>query len=162
MNRIIRLITLAGFLLVVAAGCRTSPIKNLNEATIPAASEQTPTLDEVTQRILSAGKKLGWSMNAERSGHIVGSLQFRMYAAIVDIPYNETRYSILYKDSANLKYDAETSTIDSSYGCLVRNLHASIQREFGKTVELTCDLTPISSSQRLLDTYDYSAIYFPY
>jgi len=124
-------VLLAGLILVLAAGCRTGPIMDVKDAAIPAAVGQNLTLDEVAKGIVAAGAKHGWSMKIESPGHIVGSLLLRSHMAVVDIPYTRTSYSIMYKDSSNLKYDADSKTIHSNYSGWVRNLHVAIQREFG-------------------------------
>ncbi|MGH7146370.1 MAG: hypothetical protein ACREIJ_00500 [Nitrospiraceae bacterium] len=124
-------VLLASFVLVVAVGCRTGPIIDVKDAAIPAAVGQNLSLDEVAKGIVSAGAKHGWSMKIESPGHIVGSLMLRSHMAVVDIPYTTTAYSIVYKDSRNLKYNADSKTIHSNYSGWVRNLHVAIQREFG-------------------------------
>ncbi|MCA9469516.1 MAG: hypothetical protein KC643_29300 [Nitrospira sp.] len=124
-------ILFAGLILVILGGCRTAPIYNVNEASIPNAIGKELPLEEVTKGIVAAGAKHGWAMNVEKPGKIVGTLGVRGHVAIVDIIYNTKSYSITYKDSNNLKYDKEDSTIHSNYNAWIRNLHVSIQRNFG-------------------------------
>lgn len=122
---------LAGLVLLILVGCRTSPIMDIKDAAVPAAVGQKLTMDEVAKGIVAAGAKHGWAMKIESPGHIVGTLLIRSHMAVVDIPYSESSYSILYKDSSNLKYDADGKTIHANYSGWVRNLHVAIQREFG-------------------------------
>jgi hypothetical protein len=103
----------------------------IRDAAIPAAVGQNLTMDQVAKGIVAAGAKHGWAMKTERPGHIVGTLLIRSHMAVVDIPYTASSYSIIYKDSSNLNYDAGSKKIHANYSSWVRNLHVSIQREFG-------------------------------
>lgn len=124
-------ILFAGLVLLILVGCRTSPIMDIKDAAVPAAVGQKLTMDEVAKGIVAAGAKHGWAMKIESPGHIVGTLLIRNHMAVVDIPYGTSSYSIIYKDSSNLKYDADSKTIHANYSSWVRNLHVAIQREFG-------------------------------
>ena len=49
------------------------------------------------------------------------------HTAIVEIPYTTKTYSIIYKDSTNLKYDAEKQTIHENYRGWIQNLDNAIK-----------------------------------
>lgn len=131
MNLHVKSILLAGLALLILVGCRTNPIIDIKDAAVPAAVGQKLTMDEVAKGIVAAGAKHGWAMKIESPGHIVGTLLIRGHMAAVDIPYTVSSYSIIYKDSSNLKYNANDKTIHANYSSWVRNLHVAIQREFG-------------------------------
>ena len=76
--------------------------------------------------IIAAGAGLGWAMNSTEPGHIVGTLNVRSHGAVVDIPYTTESYSILYKDSTNLKYSS-SGTIHSNYNGWIQNLNRAIK-----------------------------------
>lgn len=136
MKRTARSVLLAGLVLIVLAGCRSGAILDIRDAGIPATVGQTMTMDDIAKGILAAGSKHGWTMAIQTQGHIVGTLILRKHTAIVDVFYSTTSYSILYKDSTNLKYDPATKTIHANYSSWVRNLHTAIQQELrgaGKT-----------------------------
>jgi hypothetical protein len=59
-------------------------------------------------------------------GHIIGTLLIRSHTAIVDIYYTTTSFSIVYKDSTNLKYDANNKTIHHNYNNWIHNLERAI------------------------------------
>jgi hypothetical protein len=80
--------------------------------------------NDVRNAILQAGTAQGWQMQAVRPGLISGTLNIRNHMAQVDIPYDRSRYSILYRDSDNLKYDG--SNIHSNYNGWVQNLRNAI------------------------------------
>jgi hypothetical protein len=104
-------------------GCRTAPVYNVENA--PVEISPTSTVKDVKRAIISAGAGLGWQMNEESPGHIVGTLILRKHMAKVDISYSKTSYSIIYKDSAELSYDG--STIHSNYNGWIQNLDRAIK-----------------------------------
>ena len=131
MNFKIHMVLLTGFVLVVAGGCKTGTILDIRDAGVPTAVGHNVAMDDVAQGILSAGSKLGWTMAVQTQGHIVGTLVIRRHTAVVDIFYSTSSYSILYKDSSNLKYDATRKSIHPNYTSWIRNLHTAIQKELG-------------------------------
>jgi len=59
-------------------------------------------------------------------GHLEAQILVRSHEAKVDIFYDEAMYSIIYKDSVNLKYD--NGLIHKNYNKWIRNLDIDIQR----------------------------------
>ncbi|MES2563578.1 MAG: hypothetical protein V4637_12710 [Pseudomonadota bacterium] len=120
-----------GVLMVVASllvgGCATQPVMNVTQSSI-ASRKANLGVDEVRQSILTAGSRLGWEMRVDRPGHITGRFLVRNHAAIVDIDYTPTNYSIKYRDSINLDYDG--SNIHRGYNRWIQNLDQAIQVEF--------------------------------
>jgi hypothetical protein len=127
MKRTMGRILLACLALMVISGCRTSTVQNVTDTSIVNATGKQLSLDDVTRAIVEAGAEHKWSMTVEKPGHIVGRLNLRSHTAVVDIPYSTTSYSILYKDSTNLKYDEADKTIHSNYNGWVQNLDAAIK-----------------------------------
>jgi hypothetical protein len=85
------------------------------------------TIDDVGKAIQNGGNSLGWAMEQKYEGLIIGTLNIRTHMAQVKIPYSSTSYSIIYKDSTNLKYDAEKKTIHSNYDGWIQNLNNQIR-----------------------------------
>ncbi len=106
---------------MLLSGCAPTPIRDIENAPVNA-SRADYDLSDVTNAIKSAGIGLGWQMKEETPGHIVGTLNLRSYVAVVDITYTLDDYSISYKDSTNLRYDAGSNAIHSSYNRWIRNL----------------------------------------
>jgi len=131
MNTKAQAVLFAGLVLLMLAGCRTGTILDIRDAGVPASVGQNITMDAVAQGIMSAGSKHNWTMAVQTQGHIVGTLALRRHTAVVDIFYSTKSYSILYKDSTNLKYDATRKTIHANYTSWIRNLHEAIQKELG-------------------------------
>lgn len=113
--------------IITVAGCRTAPIYNVQQAAIPTTSSKEVKEDDVKNAIIRAGSSLGWNMSAPQPGKINGSIQVRDHQAVVEIPYSATSYSILYKDSQNLKYNG--NTIHSNYNSWVQNLDRAIKTQ---------------------------------
>lgn len=112
-------------LLVILAGCRSNPVFNITDAPIEIESKHSST--DIKKAIIRAGAGLGWQMEAEKAGHIVGTLYLRTHVAIVDIKYTNKNYSITYKSSENLGYDGKN--IHKNYNSWVQNLNRSIQAQ---------------------------------
>jgi hypothetical protein len=123
MNRKIVLI----FLVLVVAlgiGCRTSLIRNVENAPITLQEGQNPSMKEIEKAIIVAGAGLGWRIKPVSPGNLVGTLALRDHVAVVDIKVDTEKYSITYKDSTNLKYDG--TNIHSNYNGWIQNLEKSI------------------------------------
>ena len=121
----------AGLLLIAAlAGCRTSEVYNVQEASLstPPAAEMM----QVENAIRRAGGGLGWQIkraDPQQPGHLIGRLPIRSHVAVVDIKHNTETFSISYKDSTNLDYDSEEGKIHSNYNGWIQNLREAIVRE---------------------------------
>jgi hypothetical protein len=114
--------------LVAVTGCRGGgEIYNVKDAPVMTASGNSPSLEDVQKAIITAGTLLNWNMAVVKPGHIVGTLNVRSHQAVVDIMYNSKTYSITYKDSTNLKYDAEKKTIHEQYRNWIQNLDNNIR-----------------------------------
>jgi len=121
-------VLLIGILCLAAVGCRGGgQIYNVQDAPITTATGKAVTLDQATKSIIEAGTGLKWNMAIIKPGHIVGSLNIRTHQAVVDITYNTKAYSITYKDSSNLKYDAARKTIHEQYRTWITNLDNAIK-----------------------------------
>lgn len=114
--------------LVAVTGCRSGvEIYNVKDAPIHTASGSTPSLEDVQKAIITAGTGLNWSMTVVKPGYIVGTLNIRSHTAVVDIMYNAKTYSITYKDSTNLRYNAEKKTIHEQYRSWIQELDNNIR-----------------------------------
>ena len=113
---------------VVMIGCRGGgQIYQIQDAPVQTATGKAPTMDEVQKAIVSAGVGLGWQMAVAKPGEIVATLNIRSHQAVVSIPYSTKNYSILYKDSTNLKYNAEKQTIHENYSGWIQRLDGAIR-----------------------------------
>lgn len=104
-------------------GCRSAPIYNVEQS--PIGVSAAASLKDIQKTIITAGAGLGWKMKEQVPGTITGTLNLRKHMAVVEIPYSNTEYSIIYKDSAELGYDG--SSIHKNYNGWVQNLDRAIQ-----------------------------------
>lgn len=118
----------AASLLLVLIGCRGAvPIYNVGES--PVVTNKAATTEAVQQAITRAGTSLGWQMIAREPGRMEGILLLRRHRAVVDIVYDTKNYSIQYKDSSNLNYDASANTIHGNYNGWIQNLDRAIRAQ---------------------------------
>ncbi len=121
MNSKILKVIIPSALALLLFACAASSVRNVQNAPIDASSSKYD-LSEVTKAIQRAGIVLGWQMKSQTPGHIVGRLYLRTHVAVVDITYTLDEYSINYKDSTNLEYDAGNHTIHRAYNGWIQNL----------------------------------------
>ncbi len=111
-------------MVLTLASCRSAPVYNVENMALDAPP--TATLADVTNAIKQAGSGLGWSMKEVGPGHIEAKLPIRAHLAITDIRFDTEIFSITYKDSINLRYDATKNIIHSNYKGWVQNLQNAI------------------------------------
>jgi len=122
MKKILKLgaISIAGLLLLT--GCRTAAVYNVDNSPISMSVSS----DKVYNAIKMAGNSKGWIITKVSSGLAMGKLNVRKHQAVVEIPYTSNSFSIKYKDSLNLKYDAQTEQIHNNYNGWIQNLENAI------------------------------------
>jgi hypothetical protein len=118
----------ACLVVAVVAGCRGGgQIYQVKDVPVQTATGNQPSLAEVEKAIIQAGAGLGWTMAVAKPGEIIGTLNIRSHQAVVSIPFTTKTYSILYKDSSNLKYNAEKQTIHENYTGWIQRLDGAIR-----------------------------------
>lgn len=110
-----------GCLVALVAGCRVVPVENVTNAPF---TREAPSLEAAATAITVAGASLGWQVSEESAGHLIGRLPLRTHLAVVDIYHDTKSYSILYKDSTNLRYDGRK--IHQNYARWIANLQKGI------------------------------------
>ncbi|MBN3564219.1 hypothetical protein [Aliamphritea spongicola] len=104
------------------AGCTTQPIKNVDDHAVFNANNSM-TQDSLGKHIHRAASQLGWSIKQSNAGHMVAEIKPRgKHFVAIDIYYDNDSYSIHYKKSSNMKYDAEKNVIHRNYNNWVANL----------------------------------------
>jgi len=115
-------------LFVAVMGCRGgAQIYQVKDAPVQTATGKQPSLEDVQKAIIAAGVGLNWQMAVAKPGEIIGTLNVRSHQAVVSIPYTTKNYSIIYKDSTNLKYNAEKQTIHENYIGWIQRLDGAIR-----------------------------------
>lgn len=128
MKQLLSGILVACLAVVIVTGCRgAGQIYNVKEAPIATSTGKELTLDQVGKAIVDAGIGLRWIMVVTKPGQIVATQNARSHTAIVDIAYDTKTYSLTYKDSINLNYNAEKQTIHQAYSGWIQNLDNAIK-----------------------------------
>jgi hypothetical protein len=109
------------------AGCTTSPILNVSDATVTAPAGKALSKDQVRQAIMRAGAGLGWQITDEGPNMLVGTIHLRDHKAVVEIPYSTASYSLRYRSSVNL-YEKD-GKIHKNYNGWIQNLQKGINTQ---------------------------------
>ena len=117
----------AALLILMAASCRQATILNVENMSLNAPP--TATMEDVESAIKRAGVGLGWQVSTISPGLLEARLPIRAHLAVTAIRFDTQTFSITYKDSMNLKYNATNMTIHSNYVSWVQNLEKAILAE---------------------------------
>ena len=101
-----------------------------------AAFVGTAPVGRRAEQIKRAGAGLSWVMEEQRPGLMRATLNLRTHQAVVDIPYDESRFSIRYVSSKDLDYRPDGlapgyrgTVIHSNYVGWIQNLERRIVAE---------------------------------
>lgn len=104
------------------SGCSNiQPVESFNNQPIPSGLSNT----DIENAIRTAGIKCHWIVTVENPNLIRGDLHFEKYYVHIDIPHDNRSYSILYRESTNLKY--KNGEIRGGYNKCVEKLNRNIQ-----------------------------------
>ncbi len=118
------------FSLLSATGCmRQAALQNPANLPVMGLSGQSLTAAQVREAIIKAARERGWVAHELQPGVISATLSVRSHVAEVEIPYDGQRYSINYKSSSNLDYNAGAQTIHNQYNNWVAYLRQSIDSQ---------------------------------
>ena len=114
--------------LAVIVGCRAGgQVYEVKDAPIETATGKALTLEQVQKAIIDAGIKQTWIMTPVKPGEMLGEFNVQSHQIHVLIPYTTKNYSILYKDSSNLRYDPVKRTIHVNYAKWIERLDNEIK-----------------------------------
>jgi hypothetical protein len=121
-------IFVAALVLIVMIGCRAGgQVYEVKDAPIQTATGKELPLEQVQKAIIDAGIKQTWIMTPVKPGEILGEFNVQSHQIHVTIPYSTKHYSILYKDSSNLRYDPVKRTIHVNYQKWIERLDNEIK-----------------------------------
>lgn len=119
--------------LCLATGCmRQATLQNPTNIPVVGATGKSLSEAQVKQAILAGAKEKGWVARELTPGVISASLAIRSHLAEVEIPYSSTSYSIIYKNSSNLDYEAKDQTIHNQYNNWVNYLRQAIDGQMAE------------------------------
>jgi hypothetical protein len=124
-----------GMLLLIAVlvlsagmlGCTSKYLVNYTDQYFTLSGKTGPSLSVIDKAIKEAGARRGWIMETAKPGHIVAVVRVRHHMAQVDILFDRQKFSINYRNSENLNYNAANNTIHRNYNNWVTNLRNDIQ-----------------------------------
>lgn len=113
---------------ILSAACRTCPpVHNIEHQ--PVAIQD---IGLMRKAILAGASNKGWEVTEIGEGLIKAVLNVRAHQVVVEIPYGADYYSIIYKDSKNLRYNKKKGTIHPRYNTWIVYLQRSINAQLGK------------------------------
>jgi hypothetical protein len=120
------------FLLTPVALIAASPIQNLIDVPVPIRVDGGGySIEEVRAAIIKASQTGLWTAEIAADNAIRAHLNVKnKHFAVVEIPYSETAYSIMYVSSDNLDYNAKWQSIHRNYNKWVLQLSTSIKEQF--------------------------------
>lgn len=125
-SKIPRLCTLT-IIFCLLIGCRTNPVYNVSKLPINAHPEIEITYAEIERAIVRIATSLGWSIKRVAQGELIAILKLRTHKAIASITFDDSTFSISYKESQNLKFDG--ANIHSNYNGWIKRLEKEITAE---------------------------------
>jgi hypothetical protein len=122
--KILRL--LAAVLAFVALNAHArSGVPILNHEAVPAitASGKPASAEQIRAAMQAAGAARGWQITPAGNGKALAVLNVRgKHSISADISYAAGQYSIKYRDSTNMNYEAGTNLIHPKYNMWVQTL----------------------------------------
>jgi hypothetical protein len=107
-NRVRRFIGVSacGVLLLTASACRSlTPIYEVNDAQLLPG--ENATVDDASEAIGRAGRKLGWEIEKESPGVLKGTLHLRRHVAVVRIEHDTQVFSIHGVETQNIRREGD-------------------------------------------------------
>jgi hypothetical protein len=125
------------------------PIENLVDLPVPIRPDGSLyTLDEVRAGIIRGSQTRLWSAEIAEENVIRAKLNVKnKHFAVVEIPFSESAYSIIYVSSENLDYNPTRETIHRNYAKWIYRLSTSINDQL---LALVTEAEPAAASMEEL------------
>jgi uncharacterized lipoprotein YajG len=120
---IMKKLPILAFVMFLLAGCSHDPIYNVQAHTVPM-SAQSLSLKQMENVIVEAGQSRGWKFQPVSPGILRAAQEQPKYAAVVEIRFTQTSYSIQYVSSRGFEF--KDGIIHSHYNFWIRNLENDI------------------------------------
>ncbi|MGE5467385.1 MAG: hypothetical protein ACM3Y9_08180 [Ignavibacteria bacterium] len=129
-------IALLAFVSFNAAARSPVPIVNHPDVAVVSGSGKELTAAQVAQAIQVGAATRGWTTVQQGEGKLIATLPLvhRKHTVMVEITYSNRSYSVVYKDSANMKYGVVDGqpVIHPFYNNWVNDLITAIRLELLK------------------------------
>ena len=145
---------------VAFSSAEAARIENLENLAIPARTDGSGfTIDEVEALIMQGCSRRQWTPEVEGDSIITCDILVRgRHYVKVAIPFSETEYSILYRDSAEMNYDEKRQRIHRKYNGWVNNLRLMIERQFLDAAEKPAGTPIVETPAQSADEERYEAL----
>ncbi|PJC85788.1 hypothetical protein CSW98_12065 [Vibrio sp. HA2012] len=124
--KLLKIITSFIFILILAGCNRIQPVMNIEDT--PVAYELQK--KEVKQAIIAAAEARKWMIKDVNKDEMTAEIYVRSHHAVIKIPYTAKYYSLIYVNSANLKYNS--GNIHRNYNKWINTLNQDIKRELSR------------------------------
>jgi hypothetical protein len=112
------------------------PVKELLDQEVPALKDGTRmTLAAIEKAILDACARRKFKASVVEPGVIEARWERRGHSFEVSIPYTDSAYSIRYKDSVRMDYNAAKNRIDDAYNEYVAGLNEHIEAHLDEALD---------------------------
>lgn len=113
---------------ILVAACAAQPIKDVNNAPVMRFDGKQLSMADMEHAIRLAAYREEWRADVVSPGHMVAVKRDESgdWTVSVDITYTTSDFSIHYKDSQGMKYDARTHKINRKYKGMVEDLRDRI------------------------------------
>src|SRR5262245_15571110 len=123
--------------LVLAPVARADdPVKDIIDHEVPALKDGTRiALADVETAILAACQRRNFAASVVSPGMITARWVHGGHSFDVSIPFNDSTYSIRYKDSQRMDYNPAKNRIDDAYNEYVAALSEHIEADFERALK---------------------------
>jgi hypothetical protein len=126
MKKILAVLALIVLAVPAVFAARLAALTTIDE-TISAQSDAA-----VGKAIWEACKKRKWEPVKKSDNEIIATLHYRQHVVSVSIAFSKDGYSIAYKDSLNMNYNAQRNAIHPSYLRWTDSLSRDIRNQLYK------------------------------
>lgn len=126
MRKLISLIIIVALLTIGAFGSKQ--VQAAKILTISSSIEIDLPIEKVKLAIIRAGAMKGWQMIEIEPGLLEAIVRVRSHVAVVDIHYNDDKYTITYNRSENLGY--KNGKIKKNFNKWIQRLDRDITTMF--------------------------------
>lgn len=113
------------FSVLLLSSCNTIKIQEVESKVDPSVSTEV-----IAQAIRDAAVRRRWNVVKHENSVYTLHLKTRKHRLTIEVPYKKGSYRMIYKDSENLKYDADSQTAHKK----VYQWMNKLKRDIDKTI----------------------------
>jgi hypothetical protein len=111
------LLAVFGFATFAPDAARAGDLVEWNDVVAVTGSGKPATAEEIRRAFLVGGARRGWTFSEAGPNKMTGRLVVRSHTLVMNLAYQDGKFSLTYQDSVNLDYkdDAGKRTIHRAY-----------------------------------------------